>query len=216
MQQSTIGVMIMTKEVSVKKLTDKQQLIFDYIKGKIQETGLPPTVREIGDRFHITVKGAYDHVKAIEKKGFIRTEQNKSRAIFVINQEKEIPVNAINVPMVGRIAAGSPILAEENIEEYLSFPSAMFSKGEYFALNVRGDSMIEAGINDGDIAIIKKQSTANNGDIVAALIEDEATLKTFKITSSAVHLISENAAYEPIVVEDVSILGKLAAVFRTY
>ncbi len=206
----------MTKEGSVKKLTDKQQLIFNYIRDKIKETGLPPTVREIGERFEITVKGAYDHVKAIEKKGFIRTEQNKSRAIFVLDQDTDIPVNAVNIPMVGRIAAGSPILAEENIEEYLSFPSSMFRKGEYFALNVRGDSMIEAGINDGDIAIIKKQSTANNGDIVAALIEDEATLKTFKKTTSAVHLISENPSYDPIVLKDVKILGKLAAVFRTY
>src|SRR3990172_2066226 len=156
----------MTKKDAVKKLTDKQELILNFIKEKIKVSGFPPTVREIGDKFNITVKGAYDHVKAIEKKGYIRTEQNKSRAIVVLGKDDEIPVDAINVPLVGRIAAGSPILAEENIEEYLSFPKSMFRSGEYFALTIKGDSMIEGGIYDGDIAIIKKQNTANNGDVV--------------------------------------------------
>ena len=102
------------------------------------------------------------------------------------------------------------------MEDYLSFPASMFGKGEFFALHVRGDSMIDGGIFDGDIAIVKKQSTANNGDVVAALLEEEATLKTFKKTASAVHLIAENPAYEPIITKNVTILGKLSAVFRRY
>jgi repressor LexA len=199
-----------------KELTIKQERIFEFIKNKIKESGFPPTVREIGDKFNITVKGAYDHVKAIEKKGYIRTEQNKSRAIVVLNRDDEVPVDAINIPLLGRIAAGSPILAEENIEEYLSFPKTMFKSGDYFALHVKGDSMIEGGINDGDIAIIKKQNTANSGDIVAALLTDEATLKRLKISGSKAQLMPENAAYQPIPADNASIVGKLVALFRKY
>jgi repressor LexA len=206
----------MARKDTIKLLTTKQERVFDFIKGSIKNLGFPPTVREIGDKFNITVKGAYDHVKAIEKKGYIRTEQNKSRAIVVLGGDDEIPVDAINVPLVGRIAAGSPILAEENIEEYLSFPKSMFRSGEYFALNVKGDSMIEGGIYDGDIAIIKKQNTANNGDVVAALLSDEATLKRLKISGNKVQLMPENSKYEPIVAEDFTILGKLIALFRKY
>ncbi len=198
-----------------KDLTDKQQLILNFIRDAINESGFPPTVREIGDKFGITVKGAYDHIKAIEKKGFIKTEHNKSRAIVIID-DSEIKSTGISIPLLGRIAAGSPILAEENIEEYLTFPEDMFSSGEFFALTVRGDSMIEGGIFNGDIAVIKKQNTANNGDIVAALIEEEATLKVFQKTSEAIRLIPKNQAYKPIESTDVSIMGKLAAIFRRY
>lgn len=206
----------MAKKENPKQLTTKQEKIFEFIKVSIKDSGFPPTVREIGDKFNITVKGAYDHIKAIEKKGYIRTEQNKSRAIVVLNAEEEIPVDAITIPLVGRIAAGSPILAAENIEEYLSFPKSMFRSGEYFALHVKGDSMIEGGIHDGDIAIIKKQNTANNGEIIAALLSDEATIKRLKISGSKVQLMPENSAYQPIVAENISILGKLIALFRKY
>lgn len=201
-----------------KDLTDKQQMIFEFIKTEINDSGFPPTVREIGDRFGITVKGAYDHLKAIEKKGFIRTEQNKSRAIVVLNDSDtaDTASDGISIPLLGRIAAGSPILAEENIEDYLTFPESMFTNGEFFALNVKGDSMIEGGILDGDIAIIKKQNTANNGEIIAALLEDEATLKIFSKAGNAVKLVPMNSAYKPIECHDLSILGKLAAVFRRY
>lgn len=206
----------MAEKRNEKKLTEKQGIIFEFIKENIRESGFPPTVREIGENFGITVKGAYDHIKAIEKKGFIRTEQNKSRAIVIVEQEELIPTDAINIPLVGHIAAGSPILAEENIENYLSFPRGMIGKGDHFALNVRGDSMIDEGIFDGDIAIIKKQNTASQGEIVAALLEDEATLKTFKIEDKKVKLIPANENYNVIETDDVVILGKLAAVFRSY
>ena len=201
-----------------KDLTDKQLMIFEFIKEKINDSGFPPTVREIGDRFGITVKGAYDHLKAIEKKGYIRTEQNKSRAIVILGDSDtaESASDGISIPLLGRIAAGSPILAEENIEDYLTFPESMFTNGEYFALNVKGDSMIEGGILDGDIAIIKKQNTANNGEIIAALLEDEATLKIFSKAGNAIKLVPMNSAYKPIECRDLSILGKLAAVFRRY
>jgi repressor LexA len=201
-----------------KLLTEKQQLILNFLKESIIESGYPPTVREIGEKFGITVKGAYDHIKAIEKKGFIKTEHNKSRAIIILDSE-ELPESAsrgISIPLVGRIAAGSPVLAEENIESYLSFPAEMFSKGEFFALNISGDSMIEGGIFDGDIAIIRKQNTANNGEIIAALIDNEATLKIFKKNANAIQLIPMNKAYSPIETREIDILGKLAGVFRQY
>lgn len=199
-----------------KDLTDKQQVILNFIKDSINDSGFPPTVREIGDKFGITVKGAYDHMKAIEKKGYIKTEHNKSRAIVITDDDSEIKSTGISIPLLGRIAAGSPILAEENIEDYLSFPEEMFSRGEYFALTVRGDSMIEGGIYDGDVAVIRKQETANNGEIVAALIEDEATLKVFQRTPNSIKLLPKNEAYRPIECTDVAIMGKLAAVFRRY
>jgi repressor LexA len=198
-----------------KKLTEKQEQILFFIKQNISDSGFPPTVREIGDNFSITVKGAYDHIKAIEKKGYIRTLQNKSRAIIVTDDEPLPPVDALPIPLVGRIAAGIPILAEENITEYLSFPKSMLRSGTYFALEVKGDSMIDAGILSGDIAIIRQQHTANNGDIVAALVDDEATLKKFKLQNGKIHLIAENKAYNPIITDSITILGKLSAVFRS-
>jgi repressor LexA len=201
----------------MKNLTDKQEEILLFIKEKIKESGFPPTVREMGDHFGITVKGAYDHLKAIEKKGYVRCGPNKSRAIeILVDREDIMPIDAVNVPLVGRIAAGAPIFAEENIDDYLSFPGSMFARGEYFALKVKGDSMVDEGIHNGDIAIIKKQDTAQNGDIVAALVDDEATLKIFKKAGGKIQLIPANEAYKPIIADMVEILGKLAGVFRRY
>jgi repressor LexA len=201
----------------MKALTDKQQCIFDFIKETIEESGYPPTVREIGDRFGITAKGAYDHLKAIEKKGYIRCSTNKSRAIEILSEKVSKSSSDVqSIPLVGRIAAGTPILAQENIEDYIRLPKAMVPSGELFALQVKGDSMIEKGINDGDIAIIKKQNSAYSGDIVAALIEDEATLKTFKIIDKKIHLLPANSKYKPIILNEVTILGKLVSLLRKY
>lgn len=200
-----------------KDLTERQEEIFLFIKNRIRDTGIPPTVREIGDSFGITVKGAYDHLKAIEKKGFLRCEQNKSRSIeLLVDNEGMRAPQTVAVPLVGNIAAGSPIIAEENITDYLDFPKSLLGRGEYFALKVRGDSMTGAGIENGDIAVIQKQNVARDGEIVAALLEDEATLKRFKKGQGSVQLIAENPAYKPIVAKDVQILGVLSAIFRNY
>lgn len=201
----------------MKALTKKQELIFNFIKDTITCSGFPPTVREIGEKFSITVKGAYDHLKAIEKKGFIRCTQNKSRAIEILVDKNMPPASDMHsIPLLGRIAAGAPILAQENIEDFIKLPKSMVPGGELFALHVKGDSMIDRGINDGDIAIIKKQNTANNGEIVAALLDDEATLKIFKKTERKIHLIPANENYRPIIVDNVAILGKLVSLIRQY
>lgn len=201
-----------------KELTDKQDQILRMIEEFIVERGFPPTVREIGERFGITVKGAYDHMKAIEKKGFIRCGQNMSRAIeLLVDRSAEAPsAPAAVVPLLGRIAAGAPILAEENIEEYLSFPASALGRGEYFALRVKGDSMIEKGIFDGDLAIIQQQKTARNGEIVAALVDNEATLKIFKKEGAVIKLFPANPAYRPLTPDNIEVLGILAGVFRKY
>jgi len=199
-----------------RELTEKQNLIYEYIRSRIHDSGIPPTVREIGDNFGITVKGAYDHLKAIEKKGFIRCEQNKSRSIELLMDKAERAPRTVPVPLVGMIAAGSPILAEENISEYYDFPKDLLGSGEYFALKVRGDSMTGAGIFDGDIAVIEKSPVARDGSIVAALVEGEATLKRFKKTTQAIQLIPENPLYRPIVSPDAQILGVLSAIYRNY
>jgi repressor LexA len=200
-----------------KPLTVKQEAIFSYIKSSIRDSGFPPTVREIGDHFHITVKGAYDHLKAIEKKGYIRCTQNKSRAIeLLVNRDDTKTQSLCQIPLVGRIAAGNPILAEEHIDDYLFFPQPLLGNGEFFALKVRGDSMIEKGIFDGDIAILKKQPIAHNGEIVAALVEGDATLKIFRKMGSKIHLVPANSGYQPIISDDILILGTLVSIFRRY
>ncbi len=205
----------------MKDLTNKQKQILDFIIEYVKTKNYPPSIREIADHFKITPKGAYDHLKAIEKKGFIKTEKNRSRAIELtkIQQEEHEWTNDIyKIPLVGRVAAGSPILAEENIEEYLTFPRSMIPyhlEKEIFALRVTGDSMIEAKINDGDIAIIQKTS-ANNGDIVVALIEDEATLKYFYKEKDYIRLEPANPKYKPIITKDAIIIGKLIGLYRRF
>jgi repressor LexA len=226
----------------MKKLTDKQEQIFEFMKRAILEAGFPPTVREIGDEFGMTAKGAYDHIKAIEKKGYIRCSKNKSRAIEIVKYaaaagneseliagiddiDLDVNINAFSneasaaslmVPLVGRIAAGVPITAAENIDEYLPFPKDSFGSGPFFALKVSGDSMIDAGILDGDIAIIRMQTNADNGDIIAAVIEDEATLKIFKKMKTGIQLHPANEKFKPIIPESLQIAGKLAGIFRNY
>ena len=208
---------IIKRDNGMKTLTKKQEHIFNFIKEAILSSGFPPTVREIGEKFGITVKGAYDHLKAIEKKGYIRCTQNKSRAIeILIDKNTKTPSDILNIPLLGRIAAGAPILAQENVEDFIKLPKAMLPGGELFALHVRGDSMVEKGITDGDIAIIKKQNTANNGDIVAALIGDEATLKIFKAVDRKIHLVPANPSFKTMVLDNVTVLGKLVSLIRQY
>ena len=202
----------------MKDLTGKQLAILEYIDSYISDQGYPPTIREIGEQFSITAKGAYDHLKAIEKKGYIKCEKNRSRAIELLKTSSgSAPLSqgrVTNVPVLGRVAAGVPILAEENIEEYMAFPRVMVPDEAVFALRVAGDSMKDAGIYDGDIAVIRKQETAKDGDIVVALIEDEATLKYFYKEKKRVRLQPANKAYKPIYAADTMILGKLVGLYR--
>lgn len=204
----------------MRELTEKQVAILKYIEGYIRDQGYPPTIREIGEEFEITAKGAYDHLKAIEKKGFIKCEKNRSRAIELLKTSEggqPIPSGqVVSVPMVGRVAAGMPILADENVEEYLAFPRSMVPEEGIFALRVAGDSMKDAGILDGDIAVIHKQEQAQNGDIVVALIEDEATLKYFYREKKKVRLQPANKAYKPILTQNVAVIGKLVGLYRQF
>lgn len=199
-----------------RNLTDKQNEVFQFIKSVVDDSGVPPTVREIAERFDMTAKGAYDHLKAIEKKGFIRCGQNKSRAIEILIGKTEEKKNTISVPLLGRIAAGLPLFAEENYDDFVEFPKEYVGSGEFFALSVKGDSMTGAGILDGDIVLIKKQSKADSGDIIAALVDGEATLKRLQLKGKKISLVSENPAYAPIVPDELSIMGILSGLMRYY
>ncbi|MBE7440466.1 MAG: transcriptional repressor LexA [Spirochaetales bacterium] len=202
----------------MKDLTEKQQTIFTYVEDFIIRQGYPPTIREIAEEFQITPKGAYDHLRAIEKKGYIKCEKNRSRAIEVLKpsgrKSRTVSADMMEIPLVGRVAAGVPLLADENVEEYLTFPRSMLPSSRVFALRVSGDSMKDAGIKDGDIAVIQKQSSAEDGDIVVALIEDEATLKYFFKEKKRIRLDPANKAFRPIYAQEVQILGKLVGIYR--
>jgi repressor LexA len=202
----------------MKDLTEKQELVLKFISDSLREKGFPPTIREIADKFEITAKGAYDHLKAIEKKGFIKTNKNQSRAIELLRHSAEdgIPIQAMSIPVIGRVAAGTPIFAEENIDSYIPVSDELSKKGNLFALRVAGESMIGAGIQNGDIAIIQKKEVAKNGEIVVALIDDEATLKAYFKEADHVRLEAKNKAYKPIKTKKVKILGKLIALYRIY
>lgn len=202
----------------MKELTDKQDQVLKYIVKAIKEKGFPPTIREIGDQFNITAKGAYDHLKAIEKKGYLKTSKNQSRAIELLrpNGSESIPSKATSIPLLGRVAAGVPILAEENVEDYISVPDDLAKKGTLYALKVSGESMVDAGIHNGDIAVIQKKEVAKNGEIIVALIDNEATLKVFYKEPDHVRLEPRNNRFKPIKTKKVSIIGKLIGIYRFY
>ena len=196
---------------------DKQSEIYNFIKDQIQLKGYPPAVREIclavGLKSTSTVHG---HLERLEKKGYIRRDPTKPRAIELIKDSvtrKEL----IDIPIIGKITAGQPILAVENVEDTFTIPlNFTKTKNELFMLRVSGSSMIEAGILDGDLAIIEKVNTCNNGDIVVALIENEATIKRFFKEKGFIRLQPENSTMSPIIVEDCSILGILVGIYRNY
>jgi repressor LexA len=200
----------------MKELTTKQEDVLKFITRIIKDRGFPPTIREVGDEFKITAKGAYDHLKAIEKKGYIKTNKNQSRAIELLrhNAEDSLPVRVNSIPVIGRVAAGTPILAEENIDDYIPIPDNLSKKGVMYALKVVGDSMIEDGIKSGDLAIIQKKETARNGEIVVAMIDDEATLKYYYKESDHVRLEPRNSKYKPIKTKKAQIVGKLVGLYR--
>ncbi|MFT4218760.1 MAG: transcriptional repressor LexA [Micropruina sp.] len=222
-------------------LTPRQRRILELIHLAVSTRGYPPTIREIGEAAGLASPSSVSHqLRALEAKGYLRRDPHRPRAMEVRLPESlskatdpvadgepetghdlvditgvgdAIP-EAVNVPVVGRIAAGGPILAEERVEDVFPLPKQLVGEGTLFLLEVRGDSMIEAAICDGDFVVVRQQPTANNGDIVAALLEDEATVKTFKRTDGQVWLLPHNPAYAPIDGNQASILGKVVAVLR--
>lgn len=196
------------------QLSKMQQKIYDYIVSCIQDQGYPPSVREIGEAVGLkSPSTVHFHLKHLEEAGVIEKGAGKGRAITLT--EPPAVEQEDRVPIVGNVAAGSPILAEECIEDYLTFDTGGRS-GEYFALRVRGESMLNAGILPGDLVVVRRQQTANNGEIVVAMIEDEATVKRFSRQNGHIWLLPENEAYSPIDGTYAQILGKVAAVVRRY
>lgn len=194
---------------------DNQQRILDFIKSEIQTKGYPPSVREIaiavGLKSTSTVHG---HLQRLEKRGLLHRDAMKPRAMEVVGDPNFVRNNSTAVPVIGRVTAGIPILAEENLDEYVPIPEVMLGEGEHFILLVRGDSMIEAGILDGDHIVVRKTSEANNGEIVVAMVEDSATVKRFFREDGHFRLQPENSSMAPIIVDDVTILGKVVSLYR--
>lgn len=195
-------------------LNDKEQKVLEYIKKQIKDTGYPPSVREICAALGFkSTSSAHQYIWRLAEKGYIDKGDLKTRAIRVVGAE-----STISVPIVGKVAAGEPILATENIEDYMSIGESFFSKdslkNDNFILKVQGESMIEAGINDGDYIIVSKQSTARNGQIVVAMIDGDATVKTFYKENGYIRLQPENSTMDPIIVKDCQIVGKVIGLFR--
>jgi repressor LexA len=201
-----------------KKITVKQQEILDYMKKEILQKGYPPTVREICETVHLkSTSSVHSHLETLEKNGFIRRDPTKPRAIEICDDNFQmIRTEVVSLPIVGNVAAGQPILAEENIEEYFPVPADVVPKGESFILKVKGDSMINVGIFNGDRVMVNACDTARNGEIVVALVEDSATVKTFYKEDGHFRLQPENDEMEAIIVDDCRILGKVFGVFRFY
>jgi repressor LexA len=199
-----------------KGLTKRQREILTYLMDSMQERGYPPSVREIGAALGLTSSSTvHSHLAALEKKGFIHRDPSKPRAIEILKDgTSQPPRRSVPVPVLGRIAAGQPLFAEENIEDIFPLPRDFVREDASFILRVRGDSMIEAGIYDGDYLVFRQQSTANNGEIVAALLGDEATVKRFYREKDHIRLQPENRTMTPIMTRDVAVLGKAVALIR--
>ena len=201
------------------KISAKQQEILDYIKSQILERGFPPAVRDICEAVHLkSTSSVHSHLETLEKNGYIRRDPTKPRAIEILDDSFQmLRRETANVPIVGRVAAGEPLLAEQNIEDYFPIPTEFLPNNQTFLLKVRGESMINAGILDGDYVLVEQRQTASNGEMVVALIEDGATVKTFyKKEEGVIRLQPENDTMDPIIVRDVIILGKVIGVFRFF
>jgi repressor LexA len=225
------------------RLSERQREILRFLGDFAAKNGYPPSVREIGEAVGLSSSSTvHSHLNALENKGFIRRDPSSARALTVIDRDKgakagakdaegvlsapnattaapgsphRLPRNVVELPLVGQVAAGTPILAEQNVEESLLLPTQIVGDAGSFLLTVRGESMIEAGILDGDYVVVKEQPTANNGEIVVALIDDEATVKTFYREPDRIRLQPENPTMEPIYARDVTVLGKVIALLRT-
>jgi repressor LexA len=204
----------------MKKLSKRQNDILKFIKSEVRQKGYPPSVREIGKAVGLASSSTvHGHLDRLEKKGLIRRDPTKPRAIEVLDTSMAtgVPKSAtVHIPVIGKVTAGQPITAVENIEEYLPLPERIVSDDNVFILNVEGESMIDAGIYDGDMVIVKQQPNAENGDIVVAMTDEyEATVKRFFKEKDHIRLQPENPTMEPIILDNVTILGKVIAVFRT-
>lgn len=200
------------------KITNKQQEILNYIKDEILKKGYPPTVREICETVNLkSTSSVHSHLETLEKNGYIKRDPTKPRAIEICDDSFQVVrTEMVSLPIIGNVAAGEPIFAEQNIMDYFPVPSEMVPKGESFILKVRGESMINAGIFSGDHIFVNVCNTANNGDMVVALVDDSATVKTFYKEQGHIRLQPENDDMDPIIVEDCQILGKVFGVYRFY
>ena len=200
------------------KITKKQEEILEYIKEQTLAKGYPPAVREICEAVNLkSTSSVHAHLSTLEKNGYIRRDPTKPRAIEICDDSFQmVRTEVVSLPVVGRVAAGTPILAEENIESYYPVPAEVVPHGESFLLNVKGDSLIGAGIFDGDRLFVLSCDTARNGDQVVALIDDSATVKTFYREDGHIRLQPENDTMDPIIVDDCKILGKVYGVLRIY
>jgi len=200
----------------MKEMTDRQKQVITFIANYIKKNSYPPTIREIADHFEISVKGAHDHITALRKKGHLKQVDKRPRTMGLTHSRPE-DADLVEIPILGTVAAGIPLLAEENFDGNIPVHRSLLKKNKkYFALKVRGDSMIGAGILEGDTAIIEKQSTVHNGEIAVAVMEDGVTLKRFYKESSRIRLQAENPAYKPIYSHEVKILGRLFTIIRSY
>ena len=197
------------------KITDKQREILEYIKEMILKKGYPPAVREICEAVHLkSTSSVHSHLESLEKNGYIRRDPTKPRTIEILDDDFALTRRElVNVPVIGTVAAGVPILAEQNIEDYLPIPAEILPNKEVFMLKVKGNSMIEAGIYNGDKVIVAKQPNAENGDKVVALVDDSATVKTFYKENGHFRLQPENSSMDPIILDQVEILGKVIGLF---
>jgi repressor LexA len=200
----------------MKELTQRQKEVLSFVAEYINAHSYPPTIREIADYFFISVKGAHDHVTALKKKGCLKQTGKRSRTMELVKTGGDED-GIVEIPLLGTVAAGQPILAEENWDGSIVMHGSMLKRNrKYFALKVRGDSMLGAGIMDGDTAVIEKQNTVRNGEIAVAVVDEAVTLKRFFRESTRVRLQAENPAYSPIYSQHVKILGRLARIIRSY
>ena len=199
-------------------ISKKQEEILNYIKNEILERGLPPAVREICQAVGLkSTSSVHSHLESLERNGYIRRDPTKPRAIEILDESfNMIRREMVNVPIIGTVAAGQPILAEQNIEGYFPIPTEYMPNKQSFMLKVKGESMINAGIFDGDKVLVKQQATAENGDIVVALVDDSATVKTYYKENGHYRLQPENDSMDPILVDKCEILGKVFGVFRIF
>ena len=200
------------------KISDKQREILEYIKSEILKKGYPPTVRDICEAVHLkSTSSVHSHLETLEKNGYIRRDPTKPRAIEIIDDNFNLTRRElVNVPIIGQVAAGQPILATENIENYFPIPAEYMPNAETFMLKVKGESMINAGIFNGDAILVERCMSARNGDMVVALIDDSATVTPFYKEAGPIRLQPENDTMDPIIVPDCEILGKVFGVFRLF